>query len=392
MKRRARLPEVILTILVAVMSSCTFGGRSKELTIADITSATSLVVGDANLGKSASAGILLKWTTTGQLETVEMIDETGSQTIAVPNGIHTVGDYVVLVFPEGEFAHDTYLVRKSDGAAFALNGLLTSTTNGKSVYVDSASRVYYLSAGRVWRVDTLSMIEESVTPSVDDVSCFAADSNGNVLYKYYQTSTAGARVSRVSGGLANLSYFPRLIFAGLDGNIYCQDDTSDRLIIKRVVIAPDGSLTFESYGSPSASAFVYYDYQFEWLYFGDRIIAICDNSFELWNGSGTPRYIPVSVFNFNNRKLTTATNSFYFVSTKNSGLVRINPSNDNTLTIFDGDYDIYAMGALANDSILFHGLSLDSSTLVTGTVDSSGVIQIQTEIGDSQILSIVRIN
>lgn len=390
MNRNSPIVIIALLLLVFVTSNCSMGGNPKELTIADITNATSLIVGDSALAKSTSSEVLMKWTDTDQLETVELLNEDGSQSTAVPDAIYAAGDYVVLVFPTDEFTHETYLVRKSDGAAFSLNGLPTSSSNGKCVYVDGQARLYYLSGGRVWRVDTVSMTEESVTPSVDSVSCFAVDSDGNVLYKYYQTSTAGTRVARSTGGLVNLSYFPRLFFAGPDGNLYCQDDTSDRLILKKLTIAVDGSLTLETYGTPSAYAFVYCDYQYDWLYFADRIIAICDNSFELWNVLGAPRYL--SVINFNTRKYTTGTDNYYFVATKSSSLIRIDPSNDTTLTVFDGDYDIYAMGALSNDNILFHGLSLDSVTLVTGTVDSSGIVHIQTEIGDTEILSIVRIN
>jgi hypothetical protein len=235
------------------------------------------------------------------------------------------------------------------------------------------------------------MVEQAITPSVDIVQSFAVDTAGNVLYTYWQLSgSGGARIAKAGGGLLIFPFIPRLFFTAPDGELYAQSNDSSTLQIQKVTIG-SSSLSLTNFGGRYNIGCVPIGRDAAWLCHGDRVQVISDYSYEVWNAAGTTRVIDLPVLKAPVRKMVAASASYCFVATRNAGLVRVNPVNDDTMTIFDSCYDVFAMGALPNDHLLFHGLDLSSGSLVSGLVDETGAYEILSTLGDREIREIVQI-
>ena len=143
----------------------------------------------------------------------EVTTETASETF-LPTAISPVNNDYVLVTFNVSYKTVSYIVRKSDGAAFSMENVgnpakvYNSYKNEKLLKTDKNNNLYFLvydyssatSIGKVVKVNLSgidSLSATTVSASTDYVNIFDVDWNGNVIYEGYLTSDSSNRVTRL---------------------------------------------------------------------------------------------------------------------------------------------------------------------------------------------------
>ena len=137
----------------------------------------------------------------------------------------------------------------------------------------------------------------------------------------------------------------------------------------------------------------YQGYQYIWLYFDDRILIICDNSYEVDNPSGVPRKLDFDFLDSSSRKIVKNSEDYYYVATKSGEIIKVNPLDDTYSTLLDpGDYDIYKMAVSADNSVIFNALRMSDGKKVLARISSLGVLEILDETLTKDIVLLEKLN
>jgi hypothetical protein len=386
------------------------GGASPTIGRIDVSGAQAVLVADRSLlaaaqhaglnnlnlasGVTASGQIFAKALADGTFAEVVISDKNGVPIpgALLPTAIYDATPaYLIIVF-----SGSTYLVRKSDGAAFDLTPigapreLFTdsggSGTTRKSIYADSSGSIYFLTSGRVRKIDVSNpdaLTAQSVTPDSDSVTEFAVDLDGHVIYRAFGVK----RIRKSNGGLYNLPNNQYAFWIGNDGVIY--DVQTDG--IRKILI--DGAMNVTTPLHSGLAPTTYQGYQYAYMYMSQRILAICDLSYEFENPAQIPRQINFPFLAFGNRKLVKGGNQYWFAATQQGALIRVNAANDAVTTLIpDGTYDYFKMEASREDVLIFNALRLFDGKKVVGRVSAAGVVTVVLEGLEDDIVILQRVD
>lgn len=326
---------------------------------------------------------------------VGMSDASGNPiSDAVPSAIYDAGVNYLIMIIDGS----PYLVNKTTGETYQLNEVgkpdILHYGPQQSVFVDASQNIYYLSRGRVKKIDVSNparITAVNATVDVDDVSSFTVGSDGTLLYSIY----GGIRVKKTNGGLYNLpDPGSRFYYRGLDGALYFQNSNSGSIIINRINVDGSYNVTMNPYGSTAnISGFIYYGYQYDWLFFPDRLIMICDTSIEVYNPTSQPRKLDFPFLAFSKRKIVKNSLDYYYVATKQGSIIRVNPVNDQYGTLLgEGLYDIYKMEVANDNVVFFNALRMADGKKVIGSIQPDGTLEIVDDTLTEDVIILQKVN
>lgn len=364
----------------------------------------------------------------------EVTTETASETF-LPTAISPVNDDYVLVTFNVSYKTVSYLVRKSDGAAFSMENvgnpikISNSYKNEKLLKTDKNNNLYFRvydysggqSISKVVKVNLSgidSLSATTVSASTDNVDTFDVDWNGNVIYEGYLTSDSSNRVNRLrkaNGGVVNLSTVSTY-WIGLDGSIYYPASGSDYKEpeynsetnswtyyspITRLSIDSSYNILDELYGyivstDTSASIYRYGAYKID---MANRIYIISYSKiYEVYNETGSPREVSLGSLSMKSVTAVASTENFYYIAgtdtSNNTFLIKVDPTDDSYTNLLpQNDYDVYSFTASETDGIIFNALRMSDGKKVIGKVgiDGGDVTMIDEE-SDVQITYLERIN
>ena len=429
MKQIFRLLYTTL-IFIFVLVSCSNGNETKtnsnvsKRLMLNITDATNLYIGKSSLTSNRAVSSresnnnvnkLFKITESGYVqeitysyEVVEKDDEgnilkTSTETatdIQVPSDLVSLNSKYLIVC----FDSDNYLVNKDDGYCYKYTNDIPKNFNnnsycGENLVSDKDGNIYFLSNNSVKKLN-ISNIDEitisSISARTDNVSFFGVDNDGNVAYGGTDSADNHILRFKINGG--SFETLPgsggwgfTTFWTGFDGFIYYYNPMNlgygdytpigSTSRIKKLIAKPEYS--WEDY--PHDESIDPGNQGIENMLFisnPKRIIMVSgDALFEVYNEeTKRVRKIPYSTFNLTNSKVSKASSNYYYIagvstSTK-SVLVRINPVDDSFTTLLNGTYDIYKMEIDSDDKVTFNALSLIDGSIVIGTVDANGDIEI----------------
>lgn len=357
----------------------------------------------------------------------EVTTETASEAF-LPTAISPVNDDYVLVTFNVSYKTVSYLVRKSDGAAFSMENvgnpdkISSSYKNEKLLKTDKNNNLYFLvydysSATYIKKVVKVnlsgidSLSATTVSASTDYVYNFDVDWNGNVIYKGYLVSDSSNTVGRLrkaNGGLANLSE-SRAWWIGLDGIIYYfngekYDSTTYTASypIYKITVNSDGAINDTLYGNFEAYAYFYQDWSYKLELQNEILIIYASGNdskiYEVYNESGTPRVVSLDSLSMKSVTAVASTENFYYIAgtdkSNNTFLIKVDPTDDSYTNLLpQNDYDVYSFTASETDGIIFNALRMSDGKKVIGKVgiDGGDVTMIDEE-SDVQITYLERIN
>ncbi|MEJ2293345.1 MAG: hypothetical protein P8Y23_01075 [Candidatus Lokiarchaeota archaeon] len=294
--------------------------------------------------------------------------------------------------------NDGYLVRKSDGAVFSLASAgfplpqLNYFKNGKKVYTDSNSNIYYLAraptgAGPLYtdlvKINTENMdslTKTTYSPSEEHVETFIVDNNGNALYwgELKSGTTDVFRIRLSNGGLYNLPQNTRNFWLGLNGTMYFLNSFKFSPLIQQVNIDTSYNVSLSDYGSGYAFWDVHAINNYL-LTLDDRIIIVDRNNqkmFEVYNPTNSPREIILGGSPLSTIKQAVASDDFYYLAGNDASskliLIKLNATDDSYTSLYPaGTYDIYTMSVSPSDKLLFNALRMSDGAKVIGEIDAS---------------------
>ena len=436
MKRDEIMKNVFAALSISVsilICSCGFlgdlfgnGDTNGDLAAIDIVGAKSLFIAPAGAsaaaysGKQGTENTLFKITESGFVQQVTYTDEEGNSTTIsnAPSAVHNVNtSFVIVVFGETGSGDNGYLVRKSDGAVFALSGLgdpIKSTwgyINSKIVHTDNSGNIYYLiNTGfvpgtgspidkliKIDISDPLALTGETYTPDSDGIYSYQVDPNGNVIYYANWGYPTDYRIKKANGGLYNLPETTNF-WIGPDGSIYFYEYTADASQIYKVAIDVSFNVSTTSYG-PTLSSNLSQDNYYFMLDLQDRIILVYKGGgaqiVEVNNPTATPRAI--TAFAGNLIKTAVASSDFYYIAGNDSSnapvIIKIDPTDDSTTALTTpGEYDVYTMIVTNANNLTFNALRMADGQKVMGTIDSAGVLTIIDEQLNAEVVVLERID
>ena len=371
-----------------------------------------------------SANRLFKVTDEGYILEVTYEDENNETmtTMNEPSAIYNLNDiYVIIVFDDS----DGYLVRKNDGAVFSLKNAgipyeqINYYKNGKTIFMDSNSNIYYLTmlqesgySGAVncelIKLNTENMgsiTKTTYSPSEEHVIGFIVDNNGNAAYYGRQkTEISGSRsIFRIklgNGGLYNLPQHTDNFWLGLNGTIYFLNDQFSNKI-QKVSIDSSYNVKLIDYGR----GYDFYNYATFTSYIltlKDRIITVDTSNnkiYEVYNPTNTPREIILGSSPISTIKCAVASDNFYYLSgndaSDNPVLIKVNATDDTYTSLYTaGIYDIYTMAVSTSDKLLFNALRMSDGVKVIGEIDASvdpAILTILDEVSNTVMVVLERI-
>nr|MCR5045031.1 hypothetical protein [Treponema sp.] len=337
MKKMAKVYVALAAIatLAFGLFSCSGGGNdvnplalyspltplnSPTLKYLDLSNAKSLYISggsgtSANISASAngaSAKKIFKITGTGHVEEVKYLDANKKEMSILnePCAIEKINDdYIFVGFgPYSYSIQSSYIIRKTDGAAFDMKNLGKPVLNKNYTWknapvfhTDKKNNMYYInydySRQKIIRVDLSgidSLAGTTVSPSTDSINCFDVDKDGNIIYYGYSVSDSNnsfKRIRKSNGGIKNISV-RNDYWIGLDGCIYYKYDDiySDPV---KVSIDADGNVSESSYGS-NTNLFFFPSSSYK-LDMKTRIIIIYNGYInEVYNPSANPRRVSLT--------------------------------------------------------------------------------------------------
>ncbi len=307
---------------------------------------------------------------------------------AIPNS-----DYFV-----ANISNSAYLVRKSDGVAFAFN-----TQGVGSRYVQDASKNIYFcdGLGRISKLDVSNPANITTTVITSDAAVdidyfpvlvnFTVSAKGDILYR---TNNDIYRVAKSNGGFYNLPTnpygFTRSIWTGLNGKLKYDGGIGAEDIVFTVNIETNGNVSIEEtrVNIPIGGSQMFSS-SYRELRLSNRIIRLplggilyggYDYIQEIENPSNNPRYITLSYDIYTVKGGVNSENYYYingFNTSQQPFLIKVNPVNDAVTELLNaGDYEIYAMSVNNNDELFFSALRMSDGVPVIGKVSSTGNLQI----------------
>lgn len=397
--REVEMKKLISTVaailLIVLLYSCSYPETLVPYKSIDIIGANALIISKKMAAITMNTvgnveRVFSKVLSNNSIEEVVIEDASGEKiTGQVPDAIYEANDsYVVIVF-----GNHPYLVNKQNGNAFDLSAIgVPKYQNTKTIYCDTYGNLYYLCNSKVYKVsisNPASITAQSLTPDVDSVDGFAVDKDGNIIYSAFGVK----RIRKTNGGLYNLYANIRLFYIGLDGYIYYQGSESNTMELSRIMVDPKFDIINTKYGNAVNGGYIYNQEQYEnWMSFKDRILIVCDSTWEIFNPENQPRCIDLPILG-QNRKIVKNDSDYYYVVTKDGGLYKVNPENDSyTELISTGIYDIFSFDVLNSTEVYFHALKMENGKYVFCHRDATGSIKILDEETEKSDIYIHRVN
>lgn len=344
---------------------------------------------------------------------IETKVETATESF-VPSALYGVNeDYLYVCFES-----DSYLVRKSDGAAFIVPSSIGLPSregmdfmNANPIRFDDNNNMYYLYDHKIRKIN-LSGIESLsssiVSASTDYVAHFEVDKNGNLVYSGSSNSSTYSplcRVRKTNGGLANISYMGgNSCFDGWkapDGFVYCikYDDEANNYVINKMFVDENNNFSEVEYGHIDTEPYcVTTEYTVNLKDYGIIVDTNPCKIFEVFNKTNTPRVVNLDGISFNTISAVVSTDNYYFIAGTDSNnktfLIRIDPTNDSYINIIPkNEYDVYAFSADEHEGIIFNALRMSDGKRVIGKVDIySNNLNMIDEENDVEIIYLEKIN
>ena len=367
--------------------------KNAKLSKLDISNSTALFIAPSNssLKSAGQTNRLFKVTNNGVVKEVSYLDEAGNPITEtfVPEMLYVIAnsDYFV-----AKLNYSTYLLRKSDGAVFALNaslGDIWNSGNRTGGYVnadfivqDANKNLYFINEmkGRVYKLDVSnpnSITSSPVTPDTESAWDFTVSAKGDV---FYSTNNV-FRVAKSKGGLYNIPYNGITLnsWTGLDGKIRYAIGSNT---LYTVNIEENGNASIDEKTLNFQLGPLYHPVHM--LRFNNRVILLMESlSYpiqEVENELNAPRPIGLS-YNISTIKKATNSEKYYYLSGLNSSqqpfLIKVNPANDAVTELLNiGDYDIYAMTVSKDDELIFNALRMSDGVKIIGKISSTGNLQI----------------
>ncbi len=417
-KNRFILPSLIIMLMVSLLIGCdSLSGSSSNstLTTMGIANASNLFIAPSSSSRNARSAsnenALFMITEDGYIQEVTYFDEYGSEIIMsyTPSNLYNVNtDFVIVEFN----TFNGYLVRKSDGAVFLLDGIGTPTNNAQSwnfinakkVQTDDNGNIYFETElidssnyrRKVIKIDITDpnqLSKSDYTPDIDNVSAFELTSEGHLAYSYGSDSNNN-RVKKSNGGLYNLPDFVSY-WIGLDGKIkYQKSDYEPSTVVTVTIDSNDFSV---STSEITGDLHYFQSVQNSLIKFDDRVIAVSTgNEYiqELENPSNSPRKITLS--EIDDIDLVCASSDFYYLSGKDGNnplLLKVDPSDDSVeILLAEGLYDIITMSVSSDNKVLFNALRMSDGVKIIGEIDSKGKVTVLDETLNTEIVILERIN
>lgn len=373
----------------------------------DITDAKTLfIVNTSSLAKKTASvatdsNTLFKVTQGGYTVQVTCLGDSGdtiTNLISPINMCNLSDNFLTVTFQN----YGTYLVRKSDGAAFNGNNKLPSSFPDPWIYArsdlfkqqDSSGNIYYIFNQQVKKLtitDPNNLTVSTYSASGDQVSWFVVDKFGNMAY--YPNGGMINRYRHASGGFENFSQ-GSCSAEWTDVNndfIYGRRGT---LNITRII--PSSPLGFENYGDTTfVDGCVGHLAKIKNK---NKIVGEgCEYVYELYNQDGVVSKLPDSYFNVSTIKMLAASDNYYYIIGTNAALqsvvLKVDP-NGHTYTnvLTTGDYDLYNLVVGSSDEIQFYALRMNDGKRVLAGIDGAGNITVLSVLDGSTITALERIN
>ena len=373
---------------------------------------------------------LCKVISDGSVEEVPAQNDEGIAYHYVPEQIFDAGEYIITRESDG----GVYLISKTDGNAYDLNEIgapailrnnLGDSGNGryegrKSVFLDSASRIYFVAQGRVVRIDATDpekVIAEYIIPDQDrlsEVSEFCVSKNGDVLFSVTggDSPISGDVLYLYKGVQKSIEKIAEqcrcLSFTGYDGEIYLQyiepgeyGYPDDPMTLKKLTVNESGECVFTDVGTTGLTT--WYSGGYQWLYLSSVIVVI-------GNANGQCSGVECIIYDDENHIVSTSKRDYlttgtivdivgdvdrYFIAKGDGSIVKIGVINPEVTTLLPaGSYDIGTMNP-SGQYLTFSAVRLSDAKKVLGSIDTnSGVVTIQNENlgGDILVLQKIEMN
>ena len=405
------------------------GGGGSELAFLNIVGAEALFIAPGSGSQSSvsssvtdvATDTLFKITEDGFVQEVTFLDEENNEIIVTntPTEIYDVNSAYVIVL----FDFDGYLVRKSDGAVFSLDGVgvpageaaqINTFLNAPVIQTDGVGNLYYqvisdspgfvvLDVQRINVGDPARLSAETyVTVPNAGVDSFFVTPNAHVVYRYNNSvnSVRGNRIQKATGGFENLSDDPLFFWIGNDGNIkyHLTDSTASMSNVFTVTIDANGTSSQTSVsGVDLLNSFQSYLFRFS-----TRTVAVDifnDRIYELENADDTPRDVTttpnIAGFNFD---YAVASTDYYYIAGDNDTnqpvFVRVDPTDDSVSDILPvGEYDVFRAVVTADGTITFNAQRTNDGAIVVGEISPVGneVTILSADLND-EVVELIRVN
>ena len=373
---------------------------------------------------------LCKVISDGSVEEVPAQNDEGIAYHYVPEQIFDAGEYIITRESDG----GVYLISKTDGNAYDLNEIgapailrnnLGDSGNGryegrKSVFLDSASRIYFVAQGRVVRIDAADpekVTAEYIIPDqyrLSEVSEFCVSKNGDVLFSVTggDSPISGDVLYLYKGVQKSIEKIAEqcrcLSFTGYDGEIYLQyiepgeyGYQEDPMTLNKLTVNESGELVYTPMGTTGLTT--WYSGGYQWLYLSSVIVVI-------GNANGQCPGVECIIYDNENHIVTTSKRDYlttgtivdivgdvdrYFIAKGDGSIVKIGINNPEATTLLEpGSYDIGTMNP-SGQYLTFSAVRLSDAKKVLGSIDTnSGVVTIQNENlgGDILVLQKIEMN
>jgi len=282
------------------------------------------------------------------------------------------------------FDNTAFLIQINDGRVYSMESVGTPANNqsygGQDVFTDSTGNIYFMSSGRVFKVDVANPSNMTATlysPSVDTVQNFAVDNQGNL---FYNRGGTGARLRFATTGGIHAFQDTALGdytvywygFTGYDGVLYIVSRVHswtprvDRVTVTENNEVLTDRLTGGTYDNRS---------QLEWYRLVDRMIVRSGNTFySVYFDPGDFDTVESHQLDLgSNVEQVTSFRSSLFLLTQDHRIHSVDLMTMNTNEVFSNtgnSYEFYSINAVSEDEVQFHAFHLPTASVVYGLIDT----------------------
>ena len=429
----------LLIVLLIVVSLCLVISckqpeqpvKAAKLKSLDLTGAKSFMLvptsGQGSKDVDNESFMLCKVISDGSVEEVPAQNDEGIAYHYVPEQFFDAGEYIITRDSDG----GVYLISKTSGDAYDMNEIgapaimrnnLGDSGNGryegrKSVFLDSASRIYFVAQGRVVRIDATDpekVVAEYIIPDqyrLSEVSEFCVSKNGDVLFSVTENNGAisGDKLYLYKGVQKSLEKISEncrcLSFTGYDGEIYLQyiepgeqGYQEDPMMLKKLTVNESGELVYTPMGTTGLTT--WYSGGYQWLYLSNVIVVI-------GNSNGQCAGVECIIYDNENHIVTTSTREYlttgtivdivgdvdrYFIAKGDGSIVKIGVINPEVTTLLaPGSYDIGSLNP-SGQYLTFSAVRLSDAKKVLGSINTNnGEVSIENENLGGDILVLQKI-
>lgn len=406
------MKNFLFLILVLGLVGCGGGSGGNDggkIVAIDIKNASSLYItggasaSSVNVNETGDVSKLFKITPEGYVHEVTYTDENNNDVTntVTPTAVYNVNDSYVLI----SFDIDSYLVRKSDGAAYIMNGAIGSVVNNfknsKPIMPDLNGNIYYYGSDVVYKISNIDTdpVSKIVTPETDRIDSFTIDNLGNIFY----SAMAGddnyvTRIVKGNGGLTNLNpYYSRAFWTALDGKGYYLEDTGyGEMQVVQVNIDSNYNVTKSNYGPVVSDLYFSTGTSFLFNFSTKTIIVDANdlNLLEVYNASSTPIITDLGG-TFDSISTVAASSDYYYVAGTNTAsnpvLKKCSPSTHTCSDLLTpGKYDIYTMVVSDTNEVTFNALRMSDGAKIMAKT-SNGTVTVLDATLNNQVTMLERV-